>query len=167
MDIQGNYMVTCGYSSRNGQLLHDSLLKVYDIRTMKAISPISCHINPSHLKFLPNGKIFAANATGSIQICNLTKELDEFLTANVNGYLSHLEVSSAGMVAIGDSFGCIQLWSDNGLVNNYSRETAYVDLNPAPLPAMDDNTYFILTLVRSQLLGCRITRVLCFQVLDI
>lgn len=143
MDMQNNNLVTCGYSLRNGTLVIDPLLKVYDIRTMKSLSPISCNVNPSHLKFLSPNKIIAASQNGSIQICGIfaSNELDQFMNANISGYLTHLDVSSAGSVAIGDSYGGLSIWlGDQGVVNTYSRETGYIDLDPSPLPVINDDT---------------------------
>lgn len=110
---------------------------------MKSLPPLSCSISPTHLKFIPsssNPKVLAAGQNGALQICHLTPGVDGFMHANINGYLTHMDVSSSGEVfALSDSFGGVQLWSLNsGRINSYSRPSSYIDLNPAPLPEMDD-----------------------------
>jgi hypothetical protein len=126
---------------------------------MKSLSPISCSLSPSHLKFLSSSQIIAASESGSIQICNTikSKELDYFNNISVNGYVTHMDVSSAGSVAIGDSFGGIALWiGGQGVVNSFSRETAYIDLEPPALPFMNEDSYLSLITAHYHVSECLI-----------
>lgn len=52
-DVHGNLLVTCGFSSRMNGLACDRFLKVYDLRMLRAITPLQVHIDPLFLKFIP------------------------------------------------------------------------------------------------------------------
>lgn len=52
-DVHGNLLVTCGFSSRMNGLACDRFLKVYDLRMMRAITPLQVHVDPLFLKFIP------------------------------------------------------------------------------------------------------------------
>lgn len=52
-DVHGNLLVTCGFSSRMNGLACDRFLKVYDLRMMRATTPLQVHIDPFFLRFIP------------------------------------------------------------------------------------------------------------------
>lgn len=52
-DVHGNLLVTCGFSSRMNSLACDRFLKVYDLRMMRATTPLQVHIDPFFLRFIP------------------------------------------------------------------------------------------------------------------
>lgn len=53
-DVHGNLLAACGFSSRglNG-LSCDRFLMVYDLRMMRAITPLQVHVDPLFLRFIP------------------------------------------------------------------------------------------------------------------
>lgn len=52
-DVHGNLLATCGFSSRLTGLACDRFLKVYDLRMMRAITPLQVHVDPAFLRFIP------------------------------------------------------------------------------------------------------------------
>jgi len=53
-DVNGNYLASCGFSlTRNGNLAVDRFIMVYDLRMMRALSPIQLIIEPCFLNYLP------------------------------------------------------------------------------------------------------------------
>lgn len=52
-DVHGNLVVTCGFTSRMNVLASDRFLKVYDLRMMRAITPLQVHVDPLFLRFVP------------------------------------------------------------------------------------------------------------------
>lgn len=141
VDFSNYSLVSCGYSMRHGQVIVDPIIKVFDIRAMKSSTPISCNISPTRLRFISSTKLLAASPTGSLQISNINRsqEVDHFKNVSVSGYLAYMEVSSSGIIALGDTFGNLTIFSgESGSVNRFSRNSAYIDTDPEPLPEMDD-----------------------------
>uniref|UniRef100_A0A672YGD5 Poly(A) specific ribonuclease subunit PAN2 n=1 Tax=Sphaeramia orbicularis TaxID=375764 RepID=A0A672YGD5_9TELE len=116
-DVHGNLLAACGFSSRglNGMAC-DRFLMVYDLRMMRAVTPLQVHVDPLFLRFIPtytSRLIFLFFFWPFLQI------------------IVHI-VKQA--LAFGDSGGCVHLWSDAPEVsfNDYSRETEF------PLPCLVD-----------------------------
>lgn len=53
-DVHGNLLAACGFSSRglNGMAC-DRFLMVYDLRMMRAVTPLQVHVDPLFLRFIP------------------------------------------------------------------------------------------------------------------
>lgn len=140
LDVKGNYVATCGYSARTkrygGQAnsveyMVDPLVNVYDLRTMRALSPIPFSAGASFVKFhpkLPN-IIIIASTTGQIQFVDMYDLLEVHLyqadltdpstsmnsaSAPTSSYLSSLDVSENGeYLCFSDGFKNMHLWSMN------------------------------------------------------
>uniref|UniRef100_A0A7N6BYD4 PAN2-PAN3 deadenylation complex catalytic subunit PAN2 n=1 Tax=Anabas testudineus TaxID=64144 RepID=A0A7N6BYD4_ANATE len=113
-DVHGNLLAACGFSSRglNG-LACDRFLMVYDLRMMRAVTPLQVHVDPLFLRFIPTytSRLAIISQTGTVLFCQC-----------------HFDVSSSKQaLAFGDSGGCVHLWSDAPEVsfNDYSRETEF------------------------------------------
>jgi PAB-dependent poly(A)-specific ribonuclease subunit 2 len=52
LDVHGNLLVTCGFgSSRHGSCSLDRFLKIYDLRSLRALAPIQVSIDPIMLRY--------------------------------------------------------------------------------------------------------------------
>ncbi|XP_061629122.1 PAN2-PAN3 deadenylation complex catalytic subunit PAN2 isoform X2 [Phyllopteryx taeniolatus] len=133
-DVHGNLLAACGFSSRglNG-LACDRFLMVYDLRMMRAVTPLQVHVDPLFLRFIPTytSRLAIISQTGQCQFCEptgLANVADIFHVNTVGHLLMSFDVSSSKQaVAFGDSGGCVHLWSDSPDVsfNDYSRETEF------------------------------------------
>uniref|UniRef100_A0A3B3WCP6 PAN2-PAN3 deadenylation complex catalytic subunit PAN2 n=1 Tax=Poecilia mexicana TaxID=48701 RepID=A0A3B3WCP6_9TELE len=140
-DVHGNLLAACGFSSRglNG-LACDRFLMVYDLRMMRAVTPLQVHVDPLFLRFIPTytSRLVIISQTGQCQFCEptgLANVADIFHVNTVGQLLMSFDVSSSKQaLAFGDSGGCVHLWSDVPEVsfNDYSRETDF------PLPCLVD-----------------------------
>ncbi|XP_061531140.1 PAN2-PAN3 deadenylation complex catalytic subunit PAN2 isoform X2 [Phycodurus eques] len=133
-DVHGNLLAACGFSSRglNG-LACDRFLMVYDLRMMRAVTPLQVHVDPLFLRFIPTytSRLAIISQTGQCQFCEptgLANVADIFHVNTVGHLLMSFDVSSSKQaLAFGDSGGCVHLWSDSPDVsfNDYSRETEF------------------------------------------
>uniref|UniRef100_A0A8C2DHW1 PAN2-PAN3 deadenylation complex catalytic subunit PAN2 n=1 Tax=Cyprinus carpio TaxID=7962 RepID=A0A8C2DHW1_CYPCA len=131
-DVHGNLLAACGFSSRglNG-LSCDRFLMVYDLRMMRAITPLQVHVDPLFLRFIPTytSRLAIISQTGQCQFCEptgLANLADIFHVNTVGQLLMSFDVSSSKQaLSFGDSGGCVHLWSSAPEVsfNSYSRET--------------------------------------------
>lgn len=86
-DVHGNLLAACGFSSRglNG-LACDRFLMVYDLRMMRAVTPLQVHVDPLFLRFIPTytSRLAIISQTGTNQerrvlLCAVSFHLDLFL----------------------------------------------------------------------------------------
>lgn len=140
LDVKGNYAATCGYSVRNRRFgsasapveyMVDPLVNIYDLRMMRALSPVPFSAGASFVKFhpkLPN-IIIVASTTGQIQFVDMYDQLEVHLyqadlaSANVpvgsvsvppTSYLSNLDISENGeFLCFSDGFPNMHLWALN------------------------------------------------------
>ncbi|XP_063808660.1 PAN2-PAN3 deadenylation complex catalytic subunit PAN2 isoform X2 [Pseudophryne corroboree] len=140
-DVHGNLVVTCGLSSRMNVLACDRFLKVYDLRMMRAITPLQVHVDPLFLRFIPTytSRLAIISQRGQCQFCEptgLASPADIFHVGTVSQLIMSFDVSASKQVlAFGDSDGCIHLWADTpeATFNAYPRDTEFA------LPCMVDN----------------------------
>ncbi|XP_035378442.1 PAN2-PAN3 deadenylation complex catalytic subunit PAN2 isoform X1 [Electrophorus electricus] len=134
-DVHGNLLAACGFSSRGlGGLSCDRFLMVYDLRMMRAVTPLQVHVDPLFLRFIPTytSRLAIISQTGQCQFCEptgLASLADVFHVNTVGQLLMSFDVSSSKQaLAFGDSGGCVHLWSSAPEVsfNDYSRETELV-----------------------------------------
>ncbi|KAI8801403.1 ubiquitin carboxyl-terminal hydrolase-domain-containing protein [Cladochytrium replicatum] len=140
MDVVGNTIVTCGFSQRAGQMVIDPLVKIYDMRTLKTLPPVSFPGGPALLKFHPKltSTIYTASQSGQFQVCDLGNPSQnvEFYQVDLSGYLTALDISSSGEVlSFGDSTGVVHLWTEknDAKINPYSRSSE-LPSPAAPVP---------------------------------
>ncbi|XP_020281533.1 PAB-dependent poly(A)-specific ribonuclease subunit PAN2 isoform X2 [Pseudomyrmex gracilis] len=153
-DVQGNYLVTCGFSNSHQGLTVDRFLMVYDLRQMRALNPVTIMVYPLLLKFLPSysSRLAVVSPLGQMQLLDtIYANVQPSMTClyqvatGVAGILSFDVASTSQCLCFGDSAGFIHLMSTNNpepQFNTLSRPTEFADLVPTvqSIPFDDDVT---------------------------
>ncbi|KAI1304157.1 PAN2-PAN3 deadenylation complex catalytic subunit Pan2 [Halotydeus destructor] len=136
-DVHGNYLVTCGYSTRSGSYISDRFLMVFDLRMNKAISPIGMSFAPYLLRFVPlySSKFCVVSQSGKFQLMDTSGSLIpppylHEITMPMNSSIVSMDVSSSCQsLAFGNDAGCLQLMgtSQEAIFNNLSQPTEFAD----------------------------------------
>ncbi|XP_033339230.2 PAN2-PAN3 deadenylation complex catalytic subunit PAN2 isoform X1 [Megalopta genalis] len=155
-DVQGNYLVTCGFSNNRQGLAVDRFLMAYDLRQMRALIPITTMVYPLLLKFLPtySSRIAVVSPSGQMQLLDTiyanVQPTEQCLYQVATGGAMTLafDVSSTShCLCFGDTGGSIHLMSTNThdlKFNTFSRTTEFADpadpIHPVYIPFDDDVT---------------------------
>ncbi|CAI9729366.1 PAN2-PAN3 deadenylation complex catalytic subunit Pan2-like isoform X1 [Octopus vulgaris] len=135
-DINGNLLVTCGYSNRMGNLAPDRFLMVYDLRFIRAMAPIKVVIDPAFLRFLPAypNKLCVVSQVGHFQVLDTTTmapgSMMLYQVDTQGGVLMSFDVSpTCQSMAFGDSTGYIHLFStsEQAAFNAYPEQPEFAD----------------------------------------
>lgn len=151
-DVQGNYLVTCGFSNCRQGLTVDRFLMAYDLRQMRALSPVATLVCPLLLKFLPSysSRLAVVAPSGQMQLldtiyANVQPSVTCLYQVANSGAILSFDVSSTSQcLCFGDSAGSIHLMSTNTpepQFNTFSRPTEFADpVEPLPHISFDDDT---------------------------
>ncbi|EFN73985.1 PAB-dependent poly(A)-specific ribonuclease subunit 2 [Camponotus floridanus] len=155
-DVQGNYLVTCGFSNSRQGLTVDRFLMAYDLRQMRALSPVTTMVYPLLLKFLPSysSRLAVVSPLGQMQLldtiyANVQPSMTCLYQVATGGaaILSFDVASTSQCLCFGDSAGSIHLMSTNNpepQFNTFSRPTEFADPieTVQSIPFDDDVTPF-------------------------
>ncbi|GAA5954496.1 hypothetical protein JCM21900_005967 [Sporobolomyces salmonicolor] len=115
LEAEGNYIVTIGFTMRQGLPLPDPYLKLHDTRYLRPLSPIPFPTPPAFVRFHPrlSGNVVVASADGRVQLLDL-KDVGKSSVFQVEtpSMLTSMAISPTGEgLAFGDAEGFVHLWS--------------------------------------------------------
>ncbi|CAK5279336.1 unnamed protein product [Mycena citricolor] len=114
LQVATNYIYTIGLGLRQSRPFPDPLVKVYDMRTMRALTPIPFSSTPAFLSLVPkrSSSILVASNQGLINIVDVLSNASEFYQLDISSYLTSLAVSPTGAyIASGDGEGMVHILS--------------------------------------------------------
>ncbi|KAH9923912.1 ubiquitin carboxyl-terminal hydrolase-domain-containing protein [Epithele typhae] len=115
IETTSTLLYTIGLGMRQGRPFPDPLVKVYDLRNLKALTPIPFSQGPSFITRFANrpSTLAITSSQGLVQIVDTTNPAtNEFYQLDAPSYISSVAVSpTAGYMAFGDSDGAIHLLS--------------------------------------------------------
>ncbi|XP_060593443.1 PAN2-PAN3 deadenylation complex catalytic subunit PAN2-like [Ruditapes philippinarum] len=133
-DIHGNLLVTCGFSSRVGNLTPDRYLKMYDLRMMRSMSPLQLIIDPTFLRFVPtySSRLAVVSQVGQFQVIEATgtASLNMYQVQCHNSIIMSFDVAATCQaLAFGDSGGYLHLFAtdENIQFNPFHEDTDLAD----------------------------------------
>ena len=153
-DVHGNHLVTCGNSTRNGIEQPDRFLMVYDLRILRAISPIPIHVPPYQLRFLPSmsSRIAVVSSLGQVQLVDtaaLISPQTNMFQVNMSAIATGESCNTISMdispsnqcLAFGDSLNEVYLYSSvsEPAMNPFARETEFAEPVPSRTPMSIDD----------------------------
>lgn len=121
---------------RQGGIVSDRFLKVYDVRMLRALSPLPVVGEPFLLRFLPafSSQLAVISAMGQLQIMDAAAPASSALqliqVVSEGAMCMALEVSSSCQcLAVGDGGGYLHTFASNPspAFNSYSRPTEFAD----------------------------------------
>ncbi|KAG6053616.1 poly(A)-specific ribonuclease [Claviceps sp. LM77 group G4] len=130
MDAQHDFIVTCGYSLRQGQTyMLDPFLNVFDIKKMSSMSPIPFPAGAAYVRMHPRmlTTSIIVSQSGQMHVVDLMNpNTSNVRQANVMNYLSMFEIAPSGeAIALAEADCHIHLWGSPSKMH-------FVDL-PAPV----------------------------------
>lgn len=136
--------VTCGQAvSRHGVPQPDRFLMVYDLRIMRAITPIQIHLVPYQLRFFPamSSRIAVLSSVGQVELVE-TAALSTSPVAMFQVDLTMGDIGSSSTIsmdispsnqcmAFGDTANYVHLYTQSNIsgpaFNPFPRETEFAD----------------------------------------
>lgn len=115
MDAQHDFIVLCGISLRaGGQYMNDTMVKVFDLKTLKALPPLPFPAGAAHVRMHPRMSTtsIVTSHTGQMHIVDLMNpNTSNIKQANSLSSLMMLEIAPSGRaLAIVDAECYIHLW---------------------------------------------------------
>lgn len=146
MDARSDFLVTCGYSSRqNMGYMLEPLAKVFDLKTLRPLPPIPFQAGAAYVRMHPKMSTTAivASQGGQLQVVDLMNPNTVNLrqASIYECVLTAMETAPSGeALAMTDSIGFIRLWGSPSKIQftEYSNPTEFADQPVAP-PNIDWN----------------------------
>lgn len=115
MDAQHDFIVTCGYSLRQGQnYMLDPFLNVFDIKKMSSMPPIPFPAGAAYVRMHPRmlTTSIVVSQSGQMHLVDLMNpNTSNVRQANVITYISMFEIAPSGeAIALTDAECYIHLW---------------------------------------------------------
>ncbi|KAK7689093.1 hypothetical protein QCA50_007784 [Cerrena zonata] len=113
LEVGGNFLFTIGTGTRQGHPFPDPLVKIYDMRTMRALPPVPFSGGPAFLNRLPtkSSTIIVTSNEGLVNVVDASNPADsQFHQLSSASYITSVAVSPTGSyMAFGDADGIINL----------------------------------------------------------
>jgi len=150
MDAKNDFLITCGWSKRpHGPPGLDTLAKVYDLKKLEQLSPISFQPGAKYVQVHPKMSTTSVVAAqvGRIHVMDIMNPNDiTVLHVPLASYMTFMIMSPSGNVwAIADTDNNLHLWGSPGKVNfcESFNLTEFADaVETAPHMDVDDDTPF-------------------------
>ncbi|WWD21952.1 PAB-dependent poly(A)-specific ribonuclease subunit PAN2 [Kwoniella shandongensis] len=126
-DVQGNMVCTWGWTHMQGHPLPDPLVRIYDVRTLRPLPPISFPAGPAFALLHPTdtSKLVLSSQQGMLQIIDMSigsttsSSSLNFQQLDVNSYVTSMALSPRGdYLAFGDADGQLHLWTTHEVGEN-------------------------------------------------
>ncbi|KAF5000767.1 hypothetical protein FGRMN_1535 [Fusarium graminum] len=143
MDAQHDFIVTCGYSLRQGQsYMLDPFLNVFDIKNMSSMPPIPFPAGAAYVRMHPRmlTTSMVVSQSGQIHVVDLMNpNTSNVRQANVLSYMSMFEIAPSGeAIAMTDADCVIHLWGSPTKLHFVDLATPIEFATPEePLPSID------------------------------
>lgn len=143
MDAQHDFIVTCGYSLRQGQnYMLDPFLNVFDIKKMSSMPPIPFPAGAAYVRMHPRmlTTSIVVSQSGQMHVVDLMNpNTSDVRLANVTSYLSMFEIAPSGeAIALTDADCSIHLWGSPTKLHFVDLPTPIEFATPEePLPNID------------------------------
>ncbi|KAF8758936.1 hypothetical protein RHS01_02539 [Rhizoctonia solani] len=116
LEAAGNYIFTAGWGIRQSHPHAEHFVKVFDMRTLRPLSPIPFADLPSFIRVHPKKPttLVLASSQGFVNVIDVvqTGGAPDFVQAPTSSYLSSVAISPEGdYVALGDADGFVHLLS--------------------------------------------------------
>ncbi|ORX33274.1 ubiquitin carboxyl-terminal hydrolase-domain-containing protein [Kockovaella imperatae] len=115
VDARGHIVCTWGWTHMSGHPLPDPLVRLYDVRTLRALPPISFPAGPAFAVLHPSdpSKLVISSQQGMLQAIDMASgSSGAFVQLDVSSYITSMTMSSTGdYLAFGDADGQIHLWT--------------------------------------------------------
>ncbi|KAI0933597.1 hypothetical protein AcW1_005383 [Taiwanofungus camphoratus] len=143
LEGSGHYVYTIGLGTRQGRPFPDPLVKVYDMRALKPLSPLPFASGPAFVNKIPKrtSTLAITSNQGLVNIVDASNPtINEFYQLDIPSYITSVAVSPTGLyMAFGDSEGAIHLMTagDEGAIlpfNGFEGKPIEWADDPEPLP---------------------------------
>lgn len=160
MDAQHDFVVTCGYSLRQGQnLMLDPFLNVFDIKKMTSMPPIPFPAGAAYVRMHPRmlTTSIVVSQGGQIHVVDLMNpNTSNVRQANVLSYLSMFEIAPSGeSMALTDVECYVHLWGSPTKLHFVDLPTPIDFATPEePMPSIEWTSETQVIPVIMELLSC-------------
>lgn len=132
-DANGHIVCTWGWTHVQGHPVADPLVRLYDVRMLRALPPVSFPAGPAFALLHPTDstKLVISSQQGMLQIADLSASSQaSFLQLDVNTYVTSMALSPLGdYLAFGDADGQLHLWTMHDTTPDPSGHLALPPLN--------------------------------------
>ena len=136
MDARNNYLVTCGWTTRQGTPSLAGLANVYDLRAMVQLAPIPFHAGAANIQIHPrmSTTCIIASQNGQLQVVDIVNPNNVHLRqADLPNFLLSLVLAPSGdALALSDQDGVVHLWGSPSKMKftDFSEPTEFQDPRP-------------------------------------